>query len=261
MLRAFGATDKGRVRPRNEDRFAIDEALQLLVVADGLGGHNAGEIASQLAVDNLVAFVRASRTPAEDDAPTAAWPYGVDPALTPAGNAVRTGICLANALVLEKAMSATEFYGMGTTLVVALVEGNRVAVGHVGDSRLYLLTSGRLHALTRDDSWGAAMLVQDPAMDPETLRDHPMRNALTNVVGGGARTTVHVIEETLSPGDVLLLSTDGVHGVLSAECLERLLRGTDDLCAMASGVVSAALSQGSRDNCTAVVARYHPSGS
>ena len=258
MLRAYGATDKGRVRIRNEDRFAVDEGLQLLVVADGLGGHNAGEVASQLAVDNLVEFVRGSRAPINGANSAAEWPFGFDPALTAAGNAVRTGICLANAQILEKAMTTEEYSGMGTTLVVALVEGNRVSVGHVGDSRMYLLTSGRLRALTSDDSWAAAMLAQNPAMDPEEIRDHPMRNALTNVVGGGARTRVHVIEETLSAGDVLLLSTDGVHGVLSAQSLERLLSATDDLCAMAAGVISAAMSQGSRDNCTAVVARYDP---
>jgi protein phosphatase len=255
VLRASGVTDKGCVRRRNEDRFAIDESLQLLVVADGLGGHNAGEVAARIAVDNLVEFVRSRRSPT-GPAPGPEWPFGFDPALTAVGNAVRTGICLANAEILEMSMTCDDYFGMGTTLVVALVEGNRVAVGHVGDSRVYLLASGGLRALTTDDSWLATMLAENPKINPDAVRDHPLRNALTNVVGGGARTQVHVIEETLSEGDLLLLSTDGVHGVLDADLLQRLMSGTDDLGKMASKLVSEAMSHGSRDNCTAVVARY-----
>jgi protein phosphatase len=230
--------------------------LQLLVVADGLGGHNAGEVAARIAVDNLVEFVRGRRGLSDREMLGSEWPYGFDPSLTVTGNAVRTGICLANAEILEKSMTCDDYFGMGTTLVAALVEGNRVAVGHVGDSRLYLLTGAGLRSLTTDDSWLATVMADNPRLNPDAIRDHPLRNALTNVVGGGARTQVHVTEETLSAGDLLLLSTDGVHGVLDADRLQQVLSGTDDLGKMASNLVLEAIGHGSRDNCTAVVARY-----
>lgn len=256
MIHACGVTDRGCVRGSNEDCFAVEEELQLLAVADGLGGHKAGEIAARLAVDGLVEFVRERRAYSSRPRPSGGWPFGFDHSLSDTGNAVRTGMCLANVQVLETSMTSAECSGMGTTLVAALVEGNRVSVGHVGDSRAYLLGSEGLRLLTTDDSWIATMLDQDPPPDPDSMWRHPMRNALTNVMGAGPRTRVRVVEETLSGGELLLLSTDGVHGVLDTASLERLLTRTDDLREMATGVISAAMKHGSRDNCTAVVARY-----
>ncbi len=247
MLRAYGISDTGRVRPTNEDCFAIDEALNLYVVADGMGGHNAGEVASRLAVDAIVELVS---TGAADR------PFGVDPALSDSGNLLRTAVCHANARVLEAAVTSNEYAGMGTTIVAALVTGDRLSVAHAGDSRLYLFAGGRLRQLTDDDSWVASMLAHDPAADRFLLQHHPMRNALTNVVGARSRTEVHLVEETLHGGELLLLTTDGIHGVMDDRRLEQLLRESDDLPQMAADVLSAALSRGSRDNCTAVVARY-----
>jgi protein phosphatase len=147
---------------------------------------------------------------------------------------------------------------MGTTIVAALVEGDRLSVGHVGDSRAYLLTPAGLQRLTRDDSWVVRVLGQEVAESPAVRRHHPMRNALTNVVGTTARTEVHVTEETLHGGELLLLSTDGVHGVLDDAALTRMLTSTTDLQALATEVIAAAMARGSRDNCTAVVAQYLP---
>ena len=219
MLRAYGATDKGRIRPTNEDHFAVDEALRLCVVADGMGGHNAGEVAARVAVDAIVDFVASARH--------------VDSCHP--GDLVRTAIHLAHMQVLETARTSDEYFGMGTTIVAALVVGDRLAVGHVGDSRLYLSTADGLRQFTRDDAW---------------------MHMLTNVVGARGGADVHVDEERLSGGELLLLSTDGVHGVLDAVRLERLLTDQGDLQGIATGVVRAALTRGSRDNCTAVVARY-----
>jgi len=248
MLRADGLTDKGRIRSTNEDRFEVDEALGLCVVADGMGGHKAGEIAARLAVDAIVGFVR--------DPEQTGWSFGLDPALSEAGNRIRTAIHLAHLQILEEAGSTDEYAGMGTTIVAALVVNDRVAVGHVGDSRLYRLTGGRLRQLTHDDSWMASLLAHDPHADPVALLHHPLRNALTNVVGARSRTDVHVVEEPLTDGDLLLLTTDGVHGVLDDARLELLLGENSEPARLAAGVVQAAMARGSRDNCTAVVARY-----
>jgi protein phosphatase len=132
-----------------------------------------------------------------------------------------------------------------------------LSVVHVGDSRLYLFANNKLQQLTDDDSWAASVLARDPQMDPVALQNHPMRNALTNVVGSRARTTVHVSEHVLTGGELLALTTDGVHGVLSDLSLTQVLVQGDSK-RIAAGLVDAALSHGSRDNCTAVVAEYVP---
>ncbi len=123
---------------------------------------------------------------------------------------------IAHVQILDAAMSVDQYSGMGTTIVVTLVSDGRLSVAHVGDSRLYLF-GPRLRQLTRDDSWMASVLAADSRADRSFLEHHPIRNALTNVVGAGVRTDVHVIEEELR-GDVrLVLTTDGVHGVLDEE--------------------------------------------
>jgi protein phosphatase len=247
VLRAWGSSEKGSVRPTNQDRLAIDHHLQLCVIADGMGGHQAGEIAADAAIEAVRHAV--------GDRHHIGWPFGVDPSLSEAGNLIRTAIHLANLRVLEEAARETAYAGMGTTLVAALVVGDRLSVGHVGDSRLYRLSGGRLRQLTGDDSWVATVVANDPHVNVGLLEHHPMRHVLTNVVGNGMRTEAHVIEEPLADGDRLLLTTDGVHGSLDDRRLERLLAG-DQLDSAAAAIVHAAITSGSRDNCTAVVAQY-----
>jgi len=248
VLRAFGVTDKGRIRSTNEDCFSVQADIGLCILADGMGGHNAGEVASRVAVDAIVECCTATA----DE-----WPFGYDPGLSDAGNRLRTAIHLANVRILEMAATAEEYAGMGTTVVAACVsEDGRLTVGHAGDSRLYVLSGGRLRQVTRDDSWAAAVLAQDPGFDPLLLQRHPMRNALTNVVGTAARTEVHVAEEALADGDTICLSTDGVHGVLDERRLEHLLLEAEDCEEAARSLIASALLSGSRDNCTAIVARY-----
>jgi protein phosphatase len=250
MLLTSGVTDKGRVRATNEDCFAIDLDLGLCVVADGMGGHNAGEVASTLAVDTILEYLRA--------ACRAGWPFGFEPSLSEAGNRLRTAIYLANRRVLEVADECPDFAGMGTTVVAMLLGDGRITIAHAGDSRLYRFGCGRLTRLTVDDSWLTRVLADNPDADPESFRNDPMRNVLTNVVGATSCTDVHVAEVPLEEGDLLLLTTDGVHGVFDDEHLERLVREGGEPEALAAALVNTALDRGSRDNCTAIVARYVP---
>jgi PPM family protein phosphatase len=259
VLRAHGVTNKGWVRATNEDYFVIDERLRLCVVADGMGGHNAGEVAARMAVDAIVEFVRSSMQ--RGDAHSSAgidetWPFGLDPALSESGNLLRTAVHLANVQILEAAGTGEEYAGMGTTVVAALIVADRLSVVNVGDSRLYLVTRTGMRQITHDDSWVATVLAQNPEADPALLQHHPMRNALTNVVGARSRVDVHVVEEMLAGGERLLLSTDGVHGVLDESQLERIVADGRDLAAVPEMLVTTALAHGSRDNCTAVVAEY-----
>jgi PPM family protein phosphatase len=247
MLRASGITDKGAARPTNEDWFVVDDALRFLAVADGMGGHRAGEVASHVAVDAMLDLLRH---------PPADWTHGYDAAISPAANLLRTSVHFANEIVLRTAGTADTYAGMGTTIVAALVVGDRLAVAHVGDSRLYLLSHGRLRQLTQDDTWMSAALRTNPDLKSTEYRDHPLRHALTNVVGAHPSTVVHVDERQLTDGDLLLLTTDGVHGVLDIDRMEEMLLGGEPPGRVAADLVRAALSRGSRDNCTAVVARY-----
>jgi protein phosphatase len=249
MLRAFGVTDRGRVRPTNEDCFGIDHDLQLCVVADGMGGHAAGEIASRMAVETVLDYVA-------NHVVTTTWPYGYDPAVSERSNLLRTAVQVANARVFEAAAVTPAYAGMGTTIVAMLVSRNVMTVAHVGDSRLYALGARRAEQLTADDSWAAAMLARDPSLDPAVLKAHPMRNALTSVIGSKPAVEVHLRERTLVTGDVLLLTTDGVHGVLCDHTLARVCDETSSLQDLAGRLVQAAIANGSRDNCTALVAQY-----
>jgi serine/threonine protein phosphatase PrpC len=282
-LRAYGLTDKGRVRPTNEDCFAIQEELGLCVVADGMGGHNAGEIAARIAVDAVVDCVRERsasvsmrqgsgtevrrgsdpgqirvRSGSDLGQVVDLWPFGFDPSLSADGNLLRTAIHLASVQIREAAISSYTCAGMGTTIVAARAVGGRLSVAHVGDSRLYLVAGRTLTQVTQDDSWMVSMLAHDPGVDPLLLEHHPMRNALTNVVGATSRTQVHVVEQELAGGELLLLSTDGVHDVLDGSRIERMILEEESPRAIAHAIMGAALTRGSRDNCTAVVARYDP---
>jgi protein phosphatase len=241
----------GRVRDTNEDAFVSDLDMRLFVVADGMGGHNAGEVASQLAIETIIAFIRRSASDTD-----LSWPYGIDQALSWDGNRLRTAIHLANRRVFRAAEATDSYSGMGTTVVGLMVNGDRVSVGHVGDSRLYLFSHGQLEQVTHDDSWAAAVLAQDPSLGPHDIARHPMRNVLTNVLGARDQIEIHLTERPLEGGEMMLLSSDGLHGVLEAHVIRDILADAQGVDVAARRLVDAALDVGSRDNVTAVVVRY-----
>ncbi|MBA2304873.1 MAG: serine/threonine-protein phosphatase [Acidobacteria bacterium] len=253
MIRAFGVSDAGKVRKSNEDKFVSDPSYGLFAVADGMGGHKAGEVAAQLAIDAMTGFITRS-----DKDYDVTWPYGIDDTLSFDGNRLRTAIFLANRKVFRAAESSDDYGGMGTTIVSVLITGPQAAIASVGDSRVYLLSGGSIEQLTADDSWAATILAQDPAMKPEDIAQHPMRNVLTNVLGGRPTVDVDVTERVLVGGEVLLLCSDGIHGVLDRDVLQEVLRNTPDEERAAQAIVDMALDRGSRDNVTALVVRYEP---
>jgi protein phosphatase len=250
MIRSFGVSESGPVRPNNEDSLFVSDELGLYVVADGMGGHAAGEVASRLAVEAIENFIQRSREPGDFS-----WPCGIDPDLSFAGNRLRTAIFLANRRVYRVAEGHDDYTGMGTTVVCALVTGDNVTIGHVGDSRLYLLAEGTLSVQTRDDTWAATVLA-GASLDPGRLADHPMRHVLTNVLGAREQTDVHLSEHRLAGGEILLLCTDGVHAVLDDETLRRLLSADAPVEAIARSIVGEAIGRGTRDNASAAVVRY-----
>ena len=251
MIRAFGVSDAGRVRKTNEDKFVSDTNLGLFAVADGMGGHKAGEVAAQLAIDAITGFI--SRSDKDYDV---TWPYGIDDTLSFDGNRLRTAIFLANRKVFRAAESSDDYGGMGTTIVCVLVTRNRASIGSVGDSRVYLLAGADLEQVTTDDSWAATILAHDPEVKAEDIAQHPMRNVLTNVLGGRPTVEVHVSERVLAGGEALLLCSDGVHGAVDSGDLTRILQTVPGEAEAAQQIVDLALERGSRDNVTALVIRY-----
>lgn len=251
LLVCSGYSDTGPVRRTNEDAFLVDTDLRLFAVADGMGGHNAGEVASQQAIEAIGSFIRRSHGQSDD----VSWPYGIEPRLSYQGNRLRTAINLANRRVFRSAEAHDEYTGMGST-VAALLFGNRsVVVGHIGDSRVYLSRGSSLTQLTKDDTWAVAMLAEDPDSDLSSVASHPMKHVLTNVLGSKEHTESHVTEHPFVTGDRWVICSDGLHGVLDEQYLQDCLANVvaEEIEAASSRLVSAALERGTKDNVTAIV--------
>jgi PPM family protein phosphatase len=249
-LTAYGITHPGRVRPTNEDALLWDAPTGLFIVADGMGGHQAGEVASRLAIETVRNFLEDSR--GDHDL---TWPYGFNPELSLNANRLVTAVKLANRRIFRAGEEKEDYAGMGTTIVAALVDNAHVTFCGVGDSRLYLVSGGAFTQLTHDDSWVATVLAHDPALDQTTLAHHPMRHVLTNVVGARDETEVEIGERAIAPGDLLLLCTDGLYGALDDPTMQTILGRTGRLEEMAERLVFAALERNASDNVTALLVR------
>jgi serine/threonine protein phosphatase PrpC len=257
MLTAFGLSHIGHVRKTNEDSFFWDPDLGLFIVADGMGGHNAGEVASQLAVDAIRGFF--ARTALDEDI---TWPFGINPTMSLGANRLTTSIKLANRRVFRLSESRDALAGMGTTVVVVLVEGDHLVYCGVGDSRIYSYLGGRLTQLTADDSWIATVLLES-GLDEMSLTSHPMRNLLTNVVGAKEDIEFEVFERSLEPGEVLLLSSDGLHGSVADAAIQAAIHDAIEtqspLEDAAARLVERALDSGGRDNVTVLLVQSRTS--
>jgi protein phosphatase len=249
MLTAHGVTHAGRVRKANEDTMFWDAGLGLFAVADGMGGHNAGEVASKLAVEAITGFLHRTR---DGDAVT--WPYGISPSLSFGGNRLLTAVRLANRRVVNAGESRDDYTGLGTTIVAALIDGAQLIVASVGDSRIYAYAHGRLEQLTQDDSWVASVLAREPGVDAATLAAHPMRHVLTNVLGAREPLEMEIAERPLPEG-LLLLCSDGLHGALDDRAIEEVLASDRPVDGMAQELVRLALERDGSDNITALVVR------
>ncbi|MGH9386385.1 MAG: PP2C family protein-serine/threonine phosphatase [Vicinamibacterales bacterium] len=244
-LTVDGRTETGH-RKTNEDRLAWWSDLGLFVVADGMGGHNAGEVASRLAVDAIHGFIADSATFGD-----ITWPFGYDASCSAELNRLTTAVRLANLRVFGEASRTPELQGMGTTVVAVLITAERVAIASVGDSRAYRWRQGELEQLTRDDTWLNSVLKPEEIGDAD--RTHPLRHVLTRVVGVGEDVKPSAREEALEPGDTLVMCTDGVHGRLDAATFARVLETTETTADRAARLVGEALAKGTSDNATALV--------
>jgi protein phosphatase len=253
MLTAYGVTHPGKVRPGNEDALFWDVAAGLFLVADGMGGHQAGEVASRMAIDAVRSFLETTR-----DDRDMTWPYGFNPSLSFNGNRLVTAVRLANRRIFQAGEDQPDYTGMGTTIVAAVLDGRRLSFCGVGDSRLYLKAAEQFEQLTHDDSWVATVLANEPGVDEAALAHHPMRHVLTNVVGARDETEVEVFERDLLDGDTLLLCSDGLYGMLDDGRLREILSQPGPVEQVAERLIVAALEKTASDNITALVVRCEP---
>ncbi|MEX1177358.1 MAG: Stp1/IreP family PP2C-type Ser/Thr phosphatase [Nitriliruptor sp.] len=233
---ATGLTDVGRVRKANEDAYHVGE--QLVAVADGMGGHLAGEVASATALEP----VKSLDAVHFDDGPSALA-------------ALREAVIEANATVSRMADDDPAFRGMGTTLTVALIEGRRLHLAHVGDSRAYLLRGERFSQLT-DDHTLVQHLVDEGQITREEAASHPQRSIITRAIGVSPDIEVDALSVELDPGDQVLLCSDGLTGVLSDDEIAHELTSRQDPDETLRRLIDAANAGGGPDNITVVLLRY-----
>lgn len=250
MIEAVGHTDPGRKRKGNEDALGVDPDIGLAVVADGMGGHQSGEVASQLTVETLRQFV--ARAHQDRDL---TWPFGLDAGRSFEANCLTTAIKLANQAVFRAATGRPELAGMGTTVVAVLAGKGRLCYASVGDSRVYLWRGKSLRQLTRDDSWLEAAASQQ-LLDAAELESHPFRHVLTKAIGLQEDLEFDVGEEPLHEEDCVLLCSDGLTSALTDARIEELVRDhKGDLEGTCRALVDAANEAGGPDNVTVVMLR------
>jgi len=238
-------TDIGKARKNNEDNYLLDPKLGLAIVADGMGGHNAGEVASSLAV-------KVTRDKFESMKNTDMKPAQYNEKLSLESNQLGFAVQLANSVIYEAGNSGTENKGMGTTLTAALLCRTRLCIAHIGDSRAYLFRNGALRQLTEDHS-----LVMDHVrkglLTKEQAEVSPLQNILTRALGAQKTPAVDLIETALDEGDRLLLCTDGLFKAVKEAALGEVLKSQPDDKKACEALVSMANANGGPDNVTVVI--------
>lgn len=238
MLKSFSVTDIGRKRQMNQDYvYSSEEPVgnlpNLFLVADGMGGHNAGDYASRIAVETIVSV--AAESPEKE-------PVRI----------LDTAVRSANTRLRVLAEGSRELEGMGTTVVAAACEDRTLYVANVGDSRLYMVSGGEIRQITRDHSWVEEM-VQRGGIDRKEARNHPDKNIITRAVGAEDTIKVDFFTVQLADGDAVLMCTDGLTNMLEDEEIRMILSGERDIAGKAKALVEAANAKGGRDNISVVL--------
>src|SRR6202022_2188992 len=248
-VNAFGITHVGKQRQHNEDSFLVAAEAKLYLVADGMGGHAAGEIASRIAVASISEFILHTK---EDDG---TWPPAYDEQYRRSTNRLMTAVKLANTRVLEAMKKDARLRGMGTTVVACLADEDTMSVAHVGDSRAYLIRNGELSRLTNDHSWVFEQ-VQAGMLTEAEAEKHPLRNVITRALGGALSVNPDATEVEVKPGDVYLLCSDGLTGMVPEDEILRVVTENDnDLEKACKTLIDTANERGGLDNVTAILVK------
>ena len=237
MLEAFGVSDPGCVRANNEDYFITDKVSGIFILADGMGGAQAGEHAARISADNLYSFLRSGE--------------GTDGLRT-----LEHGFAKANREVREAAREHPEMDGMGTTMLAAVVvRPDQMQVASVGDSRAYLACGGKVSLITQDQTW-VAEVGSKLGLSAQALKSHPMRHVLTMAIGSAEELRIHSQVLPFLKGDQLLLCSDGLHGVVDEQFIADTLLCEKSLGEKCHYLIEAARSKGGPDNVTVVLIQF-----
>ena len=247
-VKAEGLTHVGRQRQHNEDAFLVETNAKLFLVADGMGGHAAGEIASRIAVDSISEFILHTK---EDDG---TWPHAYDEHFKRSTNRLMAAVRMANTRVLEAMRKDARLRGMGTTVVACLADNDVMSFAHVGDSRAYLIRDNSLNRITNDHSWVFEQ-VQAGMLTEAEAEKHPLRNVITRALGGALQVNPDASEIETRPGDVFLLCSDGLTGMVPEEEILRIVTQTESLEDACQKLIDAANERGGLDNVTAILVK------
>jgi len=251
-VRFAGDTNVGMKRTHNEDNLFLPTDERLALVADGMGGHASGEIASQMAIETVVEFFKNTQDDHE-----LTWPFKLDRGYRYDLNRLITGIKLANVKIYEAAQREPQYRGMGTTIVATLFLEDQVLIGHVGDSRVYRLRDGVIEQITEDHS-----LLNDyikmKKLSSEEIANFPHKNVIVRALGMKETVQVDMHNEAPRLGDVYVLCTDGLSGMVNDGDIVKTLKSEPDLDKAADRLIAAANSAGGVDNVTVVLARLEP---
>jgi PPM family protein phosphatase len=243
------SSDPGLKRTSNEDSYSTRPDIGLFIVADGMGGHVAGEVASRVAVEAIEAFIQ--ETAGADKNRT--WPFPFDPTVSLEANRLRAAFRLANRKIASAIADSQDLRGMATTASAVLLGPRGASVAHVGDSRVYVLRAARLDQITNDHSWVEEQ-VRAGTLSPTAARQHPWRNVVTRALSGGEDPEVDVTEVTPRPGERYLLCSDGLFGVVPDSRIAELVGQVDvPLDAICRSLVAGANEAGGPDNITALI--------
>ena len=245
---AAGLSDVGLQREHNEDSFVVLKEYDLFVVADGMGGHRAGDVASRIATETISEFFR---TTANEDV---TWPFHFDTNLSEEENRLLTGIRVANRQIFERSTRSREYHGMGTTVVGAMFspKKRRMYIGHVGDSRCYRVRDGDIQLLTRDHSLINDYLLAMPDLTDEQKSELP-KNVITRALGMQDQVVVDLQHDDPKPGDIYVLCSDGLSGMIADEDIKEIASSTPDIRDACRRLIQRANERGGEDNITAVL--------
>jgi serine/threonine protein phosphatase PrpC len=242
-------TDAGRRRNSNEDSHSSRPEVGLFIVADGMGGHVAGEVASRVAVESISAFIQ--ETAGADRNRT--WPFPFEPELSFEANRLKAAFRLANRRIASAIADSQDLRGMATTASAMLVGKDHACVAHIGDSRVYVLQGADLRQITDDHSWVEEQ-VRAGMLTPAAARQHPWRNVVTRALSGAEDPEIDVVQVKPAAGDRYLLCSDGLFGVVGDDQIATILgdrsASLDEICGR---LIDAANEAGGPDNITALI--------
>jgi serine/threonine protein phosphatase PrpC len=247
-IRYAAKTDVGMKRTHNEDYFSLIEDEQLFIVADGMGGHASGEVASKMAAETIGDFYQRTRADQE-----VTWPYKMDRSLSYVENRLVCAIKLANLRIFETSCRDIRYKGMGTTIVSTLVADDKAYIGHVGDSRVYRVRDGAIQQLTRDHSLLEDYKEAKPDMTEEEERNFPHKNVITRALGMRETVQVDIRAHQIKSGDLFLLCSDGLSGMVHDDGILQVSVGAKSLERAVAELVDAANRNGGTDNVTTLM--------